>query len=524
MINPNFEVGHEIEKTGRAPRAAGRVTPCAPRLPPARAKFPWRRLPDLLPIKTLLKPPVATSESGVKLLAITLASFAALASLRAASPASPDPDWQVVPGILARIIPPAFPARNFDITRYGAVADGRTDCTAALAAAIHACVAAGGGHVVVPAGGFLTGPIRLQSNVDLHLAATNSVLRFSTNFAAYLPAVLTRFEGIECYNYSPLISAVAQHNVAVTGPGTLDGQADDSSWLAWKGGKHAVPGTQTAARTRLDEMNNHDVPVDQRRFGAGDFLRPDFVQFQRCENVLIEGVNLRRSPMWELHPLLCTNVTVRGVDIFSHGANNDGCDPESCRDVLIEKCRFDTGDDCIAIKSGRNNDGRRVGVPSVNLVIRDCTMRDGHAGTAIGSEISGSCSNVFIENCEMSSPNLVCALRLKSNAVRGGILQNIFMRQVNVGQVKDSVLQIDFLYQEGTNGAFHPVARNVVMDHITVAQTPRVLNVRGFPAADISGIRICNSTFHQIKQPDQVENAEVKLVDCVLDRADQADK
>ena len=166
------------------------------------------------------------------------------------------------------------------------------------------------------------------------------------------------------------------------------------------------------------------------------------------------GVKIRRSPMWEIHPLLCTNVTVRGVDIVSHGANNDGCDPESCRDVLIEKCLFDTGDDCIAIKSGRNNDGRRVGVPSVNLIIRDCTMRDGHAGTAIGSEISGSCSNVFVENCEMSSPNLKCALRLKSNAVRGGVLQNIFMRNVNVGLVKDSVLQIDFLYEEGDQGRF----------------------------------------------------------------------
>ena len=185
---------------------------------------------------------------------------------------------------------------------------------------------------------------------------------------------------------------------------------------------------------------------------TADYLRPDFIEFNRCRNVLIEGVKIRRSPMWEIHPLLCTNVTVRGVNIVSHGANNDGCDPESCRDVLIENCLFDTGDDCIAIKSGRNDDGRRVGVPSVNLVIRDCTMRDGHAGTAIGSEISGSCSNVFVENCEMSSPNLNCALRLKSNAVRGGVLQNIFMRNVNVGQVSDSVLQIDFLYEEGTNG------------------------------------------------------------------------
>src|ERR1044071_8556666 len=165
-------------------------------------------------------------------------------------------------------------------------------------------------------------------------------------------------------------------------------------------------------------MATDGEPDDKRIFGEGGSLRPDFIEFNRCENVLIEGVKIRRSPMWEIHPLLCTNVTVRGVDIFSHGPNNDGCDPESSCDVLVEKCLFDTGDDCIAIKSGRNDDGRRVGVPARNIVILDCTMRDGHAGTAIGSEISGGCSNVFVENCEMSSPNLVCALRLKSNAVR----------------------------------------------------------------------------------------------------------
>jgi unsaturated rhamnogalacturonyl hydrolase len=429
------------------------------------------------------------------------------------------PEWKAVPEILARIVPPQFPARDFDITQFGAVAGGKADCTAAIARAIDACAKAGGGRVVVPAGEFLTGAIHLKSNVDLHLASTNSVLKFSTDPDEYLPAVFTRFEGIECYNYSPLIFAFEQQNVAVTGAGTLDGQADDSNWLAWKGRKGADAGTQKAARARLDQMNNENVPVNRRRFGNGDFLRPNFIQFQRCRNVLIAGVKIRRSPMWEIHPLLCTNVTVRGVDIFSHGANNDGCDPESCRDVLIEQCLFDTGDDCIAIKSGRNNDGRRVAVPSANLVIRDCTLRDGHAGTAIGSEISGGCSNVFVENCEMSSPNLICALRLKSNAMRGGVVQNIFMRNVNVGRVKDSVLQIDFLYEEGAKGPFKPVARNIVMDHITVAHTPRVLNVRGFPAADISGVRICNSTFKEIQKPDVVQDADVKLVDCSLEPA-----
>ncbi|HXI73571.1 MAG TPA: glycoside hydrolase family 28 protein [Verrucomicrobiae bacterium] len=442
-----------------------------------------------------------------------------ITSLFLVSPLRADqPEWSQVPAILKRIVPPKFPARDFDITKFGAVAGGTGDCTAAISNAIAACVKAGGGRVVIPAGEFLTGPVHLQSGVNLHLE-TNAVLKFSTDPNAYLPVVFTRFEGMECYNYSPLIYAFGQKNIAVTGAGTLDGQADESHWLAWKGQKNVTNGTQRAARARLDKMNNDGVPVEQRVFGAGDYLRPNFIQFNRCRNVLIEGVRIRHSPMWELHPLLCTNVTVRGVDIVSHGANNDGCDPESCTDVLIENCLFDTDDDCIAIKSGRNADGRRVGVPSQNIIIRNCTMRDGHGGTTIGSEISGGCSNVFVENCEMSSPDLTCALRLKSNAMRGGTLQNIFMRNVNVGKVSDSVLQIDFLYEEGAKGEQKPAARNVVMENITVAATPRVLNVRGFPAASISDVRIYNSTFKEIKKPDQVIEADVKLVNCSSEQA-----
>ena len=454
-------------------------------------------------------PAVVKKPSTLKINFQCLLALTAMALIlpAAAKPVSTASDaWQSVPEILARVIPPTFPARDFVITGFGAVPDGRTDCTAAIERTIETCAREGGGRVVVPAGKFLTGAIHLKSNVELHLRA-NSVLLFRTDPKAYLPAVFTRFEGTECYNYSPLIYALEQSNVAVTGKGLLDGQADASNWLAWK---------NLNRRGELVKMGEGNVPVEQRRFGEGDNLRPDFIEFNRCNNVLIEGVKIRRSPMWEIHPLLCTNVTVRGVDIFSHGANNDGCDPESCRDVLIEKCLFDTGDDCIAIKSGRNNDGRRVGVPSVNLIVRDCTMRDGHAGVAIGSEISGSCSNVFVEHCEMSSPNLVCALRLKNNAARGGILQGIFMRNANIGQVKDSVLQIDFLYDEGMRGNFKPVVHNVVMEHIKVAHTPRVLNVRGFPGAEISDVRIYHSVFRQIKQPDVIQDADVKLVNCTL--------
>ncbi|HXT13685.1 MAG TPA: glycoside hydrolase family 28 protein [Candidatus Angelobacter sp.] len=446
-----------------------------------------------------------------KTLCAVLVLLTAAVVARAEQPApNSKAEWKLEAQILRRIHAPQFPRRDFVITQFGAVPDGKTDCTKAIADAIDACANAGGGRVVVPAGEFLTGAIHLKSNVNLHLEKTNSVLLFTINPEAYLPVVFTRFEGTELYNYSPLIYALGQKNVAVTGDGLLDGQANATNWWSWK---------NTSARGRLVKMATDGVPVEQRQFGDGDHLRPSFVEFNRCQNVLIEGVRIRRSPMWELHPLLCTNVTVRGVNIFSHGPNNDGCDPESCSDVLIEKCLFDTGDDCIAIKSGRNNDGRRVNVPVENIIVRDCTMRDGHAGTAIGSEISGSCSNVFVENCEMSSTNLVCALRLKSNAVRGGVLQNIFMRNCNVGVVKDSVLQIDFLYEEGTNGNFKPAARNVVMENVTVAHTPRVLNVRGFPGADISNVRIYNSVFKEIKRPDQVIDADVKLVNCKLEQA-----
>jgi polygalacturonase len=301
----------------------------------------------------------------------------------------------------------------------------------------------------------------------------------------------------------------------------LDGQASDENWWSWKGRKLKAGETdakiQTPARNKLIKMVANNTPVAERIFGDGSYLRPAFIQPYRCKNVLIEGVRIRRSPMWEINPVLCTNAIVRGVNIVSHGPNNDGCDPESCRDVLIEDCLFDTGDDCIAIKSGRNNEGRRVNVPSENIIIRNCTMADGHGGVVIGSEISGGCRNVFVEDCVMDSPELDRALRFKSNAVRGGVVENIFMRNVTVGQVAEAALHIDFLYEEGTNGPHKPAIRNVVMENVTVQKTPRAVSAVGFPGAEISGVRIYHSTFKQVKKPDQVVEADVKLVDCVTE-------
>jgi len=404
--------------------------------------------------------------------------------------------WDDAAAILARIKDPAIPAKDFPLVDFGATPGA--DASAAIRAAIAACHQAGGGRVIVPAGEWLTGPIHLLSRVNLHVAK-GATLRFKTDPAAYLPAVLTKWEGLECYNYSPLIYALDQTDIAVTGEGTLDGGATWETWWAWNN-KQEKPTRQVAARNRLLEMGETGVPVEQRRFGDGDFLRPNFIQPYRCTNVLIQGVTIVRSPMWVIHPVLCTNVTVRGVTVSSHGPNNDGCDPESCRDVLIEDCIFDTGDDCIAIKSGRNNDGRRIGVPSENFIIRRCTMKDGHGGVVLGSECSGSIRNIFVEDCTMDSPNLDRGLRFKTNAVRGGFLENVFMRNVEIGRVAEAVLTIDLLYEEGAKGAFLPTVRNVHLQNVRSSASPRVLFITSFPGATIDHLTFRDCTFRGVQK------------------------
>jgi len=438
--------------------------------------------------------------------ALVMGSFSGASSpARAQGGQTGQAGWQAVPGILARITPPTFPDRDFTITSFGAAAGGQSDCTDAIRKAIEACAAAGGGRVVVPRGLFVTGAIHLKSNVNLHLAE-GAVLKFSPDPKQYLPVVYTRFEGTECLNYSPLIYAFEQQNVAITGTGILDGSASAENWWGWTKRGSATPPASGSIRKLLD-FNDRKVPVEMRRFGEGEYLRPNFIQPYRCRNVLIEGVTINNSPMWEIHPVLCTNVTVRGVKIMSHGPNNDGCDPESCRDVLIENCTFDTGDDCIAIKSGRNDDGRRVGVPSENIIVRNCTMKDGHGGVVMGSEVSGGVRNVFVENCRMDSPNLERALRFKSNARRGGVIENIYMRNVEIGRVAEAILTVDFLYETGADGPYKPVVRTVSIENVRSASSPRVMWIAGFAGAVIDDINFSDCVFRGVEASERVEHA-----------------
>jgi len=418
--------------------------------------------------------------------------------------------WGDCEAVLARIRAPEFPARDFPITAFGAKPGAESG--AAIRAAIEACHAAGGGRVVVPAGEWLTGAIELKSNVNLHVAA-GATLRWVFDLAQY-PIVFTRWEGVECMNFSPFIYAFGQENIAITGAGTLDGGAGWDTWWSWND-KAKGNVKQKPARNRLIALGEAGVPVEQRVFGEGDFLRPNFIQPYRCRNILIEGVTIVRSPMWEIHPVLSRNITVRGVKIASHGPNNDGCDPESSRDILIEDCVFDTGDDCIAIKSGRNNDGRRLAVPSENIVVRNCEMKDGHGGVVLGSEISGGVRNVFIEKCAMDSPNLDRALRFKSNAQRGGVLENVFMRDVEVGQVREAVLTIDLVYEEGAQGPHRPVVRNVQLERVSSKASPRVLYLAGFEGATIDGVRLTDCAFRGVTATDLVAHAGVITFDRV---------
>ncbi|MFB6317498.1 glycosyl hydrolase family 28 protein [Saccharicrinis sp. FJH54] len=420
----------------------------------------------------------------------------------------PDSGWAELPVLLASITPPTFPDNDFNILDYGATGDDLTDCTAAFKSAIQACSDAGGGRVIVPEGIYRTGAIHLLSNVNLHVTV-NATIKFSTNPEDYLPVVYTRFEGTECYNYSPCIYAFEQTNIAVTGSGTLNGMGSNNNWWSWTGKDDS---DVSALRT----MGENNVPVSERIFGSGHYIRPNMIQPYRCKNVLIDSVTILNSPMWHIHPVLSENITVSNVHVTGHGPNNDGCNPESCTGVLIKNCYFDTGDDCIAIKSGRNADGRRVNVPSSRIIIQNCIMKDGHGGVVVGSEISGGVNHVFAEDCIMDSPNLERALRIKTNSIRGGLIEKIFLRNIEVGQVSDAVIRINFYYGEGDISTFDPIVRDIDIKNLTCDKAPAGLRFDGYERSLIKNIRLSNCEFRSISSPFLINNYQNLCLDSVV--------
>lgn len=447
--------------------------------------------------------------------ALVVAAAAAVASPGLAR--SQDDAWATAATIQRRARPPVFPRRVFSIVAAGAIADDVELNSAAFAQAIQACVDAGGGRVLVPPGRWITGAIRLRTGVELHLMQGATIV-FSTDPARY-PIVATRWEGVELMNYSPLIFADGERDVAITGRGVLEGQG--AAWWSWSSGpqfgwRPGMP-NQRQARAALFGMAEHGLPVAQRVFGDGHYLRPMMVQFQNCTNVLVEGVTLRDSPCWTLHPVLSRNVIVRDVTVIGHGPNTDGCNPESVDGMLIERCTFDSGDDCIAIKSGRNADGRRLATPTRNILIQDCTMKDGHGGIVIGSEVSGGVSNVFVQRCHMDSPSLWYALRFKNNAMRGGVVENIHCRDIQVGRLERAAIICDFNYEEGAKGGFKPVLRNLTVERMQAKAAVQVLDLQGLADAPIGNIVLRDCRFDGVTQPSVVTHTlGLKLENLVV--------
>jgi polygalacturonase len=439
-----------------------------------------------------------------------IAVFFVLTALVSAGSAAEPTSWDQVPAILARIKAPVFPNRDFSILDFGAKPDGVSDCTDAFRKAIAAASAAGGGRVVVPAGTWLSGAIHLKSNVDLHLAE-GATIKFSTDAKQYLPAVFTRFECIEVMNYSALVYAFEQENIAVTGKGTLDGQANNSNWWAW-----TKPARGDVAD--LENMGNADVPVAQRVFGDGHFLRPNLLQTVRCKNVLVEGITIKSSPMWTIHPLYCTNVTVRGVTVVGSGPNTDGCDPDSCADVLIENCTFNTGDDCIAVKSGRDRDGHRVNIPCQNIIIRGCTMKNGHGGITCGSETAGDIRNVFAEDCILDSPDLNMAIRLKTSSERGGVIEDVFIRNCTIRRAGVAGIHMTLKYSKGP-GPYTPAIRRIDIRNCKFSNVPKAIVIEGLSeSAKITDITMQDCTFDNVASPNAISNADnVRLINVKVD-------
>lgn len=463
------------------------------------------------------------------------------------------------------------------------------DYTRAIQTAIDDATAEGGGRVVIPAEEgatrenptvYYTGSIEIKSNVNLHIEE-NAELRFVRNISnEYYPMVLSSFEGNDTYNYASPIRAFHAENIGLTGKGTINPQADAVNWLAWKRGSYGQPAQSTVVNVLVQQWSDGAYPVKYRLLNDGEtplpaqiptmdidwnditkvtmidtptvddngdaitpmksLLRPCTVETYACKNILIEDIRIINSPMWEVHPLRSRNVLVRGLDINSHGANNDGVDPESTCYVVIENCSFDTGDDCIAIKSGKNRDGysrgQVGGEPSENLIVRNSVFADGHGGVTAGSECTGGVRNVFATDNHYDSVNLQQVLRFKTNSYRGGLIENIYFKDSTVAKASNALMYGETQYtagsaqdREGDLGPYTPQLKNVYMSNITAGSPDSAVNAKNaiyytaYERAPMTDIKVKDVTVYGVKNQFnlvnvknfELDNVKISLADDV---------
>ncbi|MFT4155458.1 glycoside hydrolase family 28 protein [Parafilimonas sp.] len=392
-------------------------------------------------------------------------------------------------GAVAIAVPDFSQCKTFLITDFGAVQGDKNKTSRAIAQAIDKASKASG-IVEVPPGEWLTGQIHFKSNVNLHLDS-GAVLLFSENPNDYLPSVHSSWEGMECYNYSPLIYAYRCKNIALTGKGEIKAKMD--VWEQW----FPRPSAHMESLKRLYNWAWNYTPVEQRQMvNDTSHLRPQFIQFNRSENILLEGIRITNSPFWTIHLYLAKNVTVRNLNVYAHGHNNDGVDPEMSQDVLIENCVFDQGDDAIAIKSGRNPEGWRLKTPSKNIIIRNCTVKNGHQLVAIGSELSGGIENVFVDSCRViDGAKLNHLIFIKTNERMGGYVQDIYASNLQAGKIDSGVLGIetDVLYQWRTlvptyERRLTPI-KNIYLTNISASDVQfvsKILGQKELPVQNVS--------------------------------------
>ncbi len=386
--------------------------------------------------------------------------------------------------------PPAFRDVDYSIVELGAQPDDIVATSEAIRSAIQECSTQGGGRVIIPAGKWLTGPIKLLDNVNLHLEE-GAYLEFSDRFEDYLPVVLIQRGGYLCYNYSPPIYARDATNIAITGKGTIDGNGQ--VWWPWKQNQ---PGM-----VRLFEMGNEKVPIKERIFGTPeDGVRPPFVQFIHCKNILLDGPRFIDGPSWMIHPVYSENIIIRNIEVISLGPNNDGIDIDGCRNVLIENCFLDTGDDAICLKSGRGVDVLEPDLPTENVVVRNSRVQQGNGGFVIGSEMSSSVRNVLVENCEFDDTDR--GIRLKTRPGRGGVVENITIRNISMKNIRHEAIRLTLNYNmeplergdaaQQLMGLALPIVRNLFIENVYSESARKSIEIVGLPGSLIQNLHLKN--------------------------------
>jgi len=385
----------------------------------------------------------------------------------------------------------------YDIRDYGAVPNDEGKDTNAIRKAIAGAVNAGGGTVYVPAGRFVSGSIHLSSNITLYLEA-GAVLAFSQDFDDYLPMVPSRWEGTECLNFSPPIYAYRAENIAICGRGLIDGQG--RAWWDF----HRKLRAEFQQKNKIAELPRWSKLFAEKNAGSlalgrweqmGYFLRPPMIQPFECRNVRIEGISLKDPPFWTINPVYCENLTVTGISIKNpdDSPNTDGINPDSCRNVHISDCHISVGDDCITIKSGRDEDGRRVGRPCENITVTNCTMLDGHGGVVIGSEMSGGVRRVAISNCVFDGTDR--GIRIKTTRGRGGAVEDIHVSNIVMTRIASAPFDLNMFYQrmpEEPVSERTPALRNMHFSDITVKNSPAAGFILGLAEMPVENVTFSN--------------------------------